>query len=110
MSRSLRVVARGRGDIDHIFEWLEQRSPSGAVNWYRALVEAVARVAESPETYSNAAEASPRWNRDIRQALFKTRRGRRYRIIFELTDSEVVILRIRGPGQKPLRRRDLPNP
>jgi len=61
------------------------------------------------EGFSILSEALPRWNRGIHQALFKTPRGRRYRIVFELTETEIRILRVRGPGQPPLRRRDVPS-
>src|SRR5437588_5891206 len=108
MSRRLRILARAGADIDRIFDWLAGRSPQGAANWYAALVAAVDRIAETPEQFAVAAESLPRWNRDIHQAPFKTARGRRYRLIFELTDTEVRILRVRGPGQPPVRRRDLP--
>lgn len=109
MSRSRRIFARARTDIDRIFEWLSRRSSQGAANWYDALFEAVRRILESPDTYPAAPEALPRWGRTIQHALFKTKRGRRYRILFELMGTEVRILRIRGPGQPPLRRRDLPS-
>ena len=108
MSRAVRILPRARGDVDRIFDWLGQRSPQGAASWYEAFAAAVSRVARSADEYPRVPEASHRWTRDVRQAMFKTRRGRRYRIVFELTEAEVCILRVRGPGQPPLRRRDLP--
>lgn len=108
MSRSLRVLSKAKADIDRVFLWLKSRSPQGAANWYVALTKAVGRIVESPDGYPAAAEVLPRWNREIHEALFKTARGKRYRIVFELTESEVRILRVRGPGQPPLHRRDLP--
>jgi hypothetical protein len=32
-----------------------------------------------------------------------------YRVVFELSDTEIILLRVRGPGQARLRRRELPN-
>jgi hypothetical protein len=58
-------------------------------------------------SFPEAAESHP-LKRDLRHKLFKTRRGRIYRIVFEPGDAEIVILRVRGPGQAPLKRRDLP--
>lgn len=107
MSRPLRTLGRARADIDRVYGWLRHRSPQGAEAWYDALYEAVGRIAERPESYPQVSEAGPRWNRDIRQALFKTKHGGRYRIVFELADAEIRLLRVRGPGQPPLRRRDL---
>jgi plasmid stabilization system protein ParE len=108
MNRLVRIFARARADIEQIYEWLERRSQQGAATWYNALFESLARIAETPESHSIIAEATSRWNRRVHQALFKTPRGRRYRVVFEWTTTEVNILRVRRPGQRPLRGRDLP--
>jgi hypothetical protein len=79
----------------------------GAVSWYLAFCHAIETIASSPEQFAEALESHP-LGRPLRQALFKTRRGRVYRIVFETSDTEIMILRVRGPGQSPLRRRDLP--
>ncbi|MFO0966049.1 MAG: type II toxin-antitoxin system RelE/ParE family toxin [Gemmataceae bacterium] len=109
MKRLVRITARARADVDAIFVWLARRSPQGAQTWYDAFFEAVAGIAADPDRYSLAAEVLSRWNRTIRQAFFKTPRGRRYRILFEVTEKHVIILRVRGHGQPPLRPRDLPS-
>jgi hypothetical protein len=93
--------------VDSILNWLVQRSVRGAISWYVAFRQAVEKISSSPESLAEAPE-SQRLGRQLRQALFKTRRGRVYRIIFEVSDTEIILLRVRGPGQSPLRRRDLP--
>lgn len=108
MSRSIQILGRARADIDRIYIWLRRRSPQRAATWYDALHEAVNRIAERPDSHPRVSETGSRWNRDIRQVLFKTSRGRRYRIVFDLTESEIRLLRVRDPGQPPLRRIDLP--
>jgi plasmid stabilization system protein ParE len=108
MSRTLRILDRAQADMDAIFNWLAPRSVSGAFAWYLAFRRAVDRIGETPEIHGEAAE-SRRLGRPLRQALFKTRRGRTYRIVFEVFETEVILLRVRGPGQAPLRRRDLPD-
>ncbi len=105
MSRTLRILERARTDVEVIFNWLVHRSVRGAISWYVAFRLASAKIADSPESFSEAAESAA-LGRYLRQAFFKTRRGRFYRIVFEFSDSEVFLLRIRGPGQPPLRRRD----
>jgi len=107
MSRILRIVERARSDVDHVFSWLGQRSIRGAVSWYLAFRVAMDKIASSPEMFAEAPESHP-LARQLRQAPFKTRRGRVYRIVFEISDTEIVVLRVRGPGQAPLRSRDLP--
>lgn len=104
----VRIVERARTDVDEIFNWLAPRSVRGAISWFLAFRRAVDKIGESPELHAEAAE-SHRLGRQLREALFKTRRGRTYRIVFEVFEAEVLILRVRGPGQGPLRRRDIPD-
>lgn len=108
MSRSLRIIERARADVDGIFDWLVKRSVRGAIAWYLAFRRTAADVADVPETYAEAPESSD-LGRRLSQALFKTRRGRVYRIVFEFSDSEVLLLRVRGPAQPPLKHRDVQN-
>jgi plasmid stabilization system protein ParE len=108
MSRSLRIVQRARTDADDIFNWLVRRSIRGAISWYLAFGQAIGKIQAAPESYARAPESQPP-NCELRQAFFKTRRGRRYRLVFQMDENSIVILRVRGPGQAPLRRRDLPS-
>jgi plasmid stabilization system protein ParE len=107
MSRTLRIVERAASDVDCIFNWLLRRSSQGAIAWYLAFRQALNEIVSSPEHFAEAPE-SHRLGRSLREAPFKTRRGRGYRVVFEATDTEIMILRVRGPGQSPLRRQDVP--
>ena len=100
MSRTLRIVERARIDVEEIFNWLVHRSMRGAISWYLAFYRAVDTIAAAPEAFGEASEAVllGRW---LHQSIFKTRRGRTYRIIFELSDAEII--------QRPLKGRELPN-
>ncbi len=108
MSRTLRILERARADVGEIFNWLARRSVRGAVTWYLAFRHAVAKIAASPESLGEAPEAAS-LGRPLRQSLFKTRRGRLYRIIVEFSAADILILRVRGPGQPRLQRRELPD-
>lgn len=44
---------------------------------------------------------------EVKQVLFKTKRGRIYRAVFYVDGADVFILRVRGPGQAPITRDDL---
>src|SRR5271166_5545073 len=90
MNRTLRIIERARWDVDEIFNWLVKRSIRGAIAWYLAFRRATADVAASPEIYAEAPESSVLGCR-ISQALFKTRRGRLYRIGFNFSDTEVLL-------------------
>jgi plasmid stabilization system protein ParE len=107
MSRALHILGRAQADVDDIFNWLVHRSVQGAISWYFAFGRAVEGIAASPETFGEAPE-SGLLGRELRHALFKTRRGRVYRIVFEFSDANIILLRVRGPGQSRLRRGDLP--
>src|SRR5688572_17346238 len=108
MNRSIKLSRRAQDDIRRIFNWLKQRSPRGAENWLRAVYSAINRM----ETDSLLFAVDPRSKRlgtDFRTCPFSTPQGRTYQLFYviEDEDSAVRILRIRGPGQRPLRRRDL---
>ncbi|MGL6072949.1 MAG: type II toxin-antitoxin system RelE/ParE family toxin [Fimbriiglobus sp.] len=107
MIRHVVVQERAEQDIHHIFAWLYQRSPKGAESWLSELEFAKSQLAESAEIYSLSPEGE-RLQLEIRQAFFKTAHGSRYRILFDIHHSTVHILRVRGPGQALLRRKDIP--
>jgi len=75
MSPTLRIVERARADVDQIFQGLIRRSVQGAVSWHVEFQRAVARVHAQPDGFAASPESAP-LNRDLREALFKTRRGR----------------------------------
>lgn len=45
---------------------------------------------------------------EVREVLFQTPKGRPYRILFTIQSNEVLILRVRGPGQDFLGAEGLP--
>lgn len=81
-----------------IYDWIFARSADGAGQWYRALKVAIDRMRKQPQRFAIARE-SRRFDFEVRELLFKTRRGRPYRILFTIRDREVHVLYIRGPGQ-----------
>src|SRR5262245_20211166 len=109
MSRTVRIVERASTDVDEIFNWLAPQSVQGAVSWYLGFRRAVDRIGESPELHSEALRNLTGCAETYVKRYFKTRRGRTYRIVFEVSETDVIILRVGGPGQAPLRRRDLPD-
>jgi hypothetical protein len=44
---------------------------------------------------------------EVKQVLFKTKRGRIYRAVFHIDGADVLILRVRGPGQAPIAKDEL---
>lgn len=103
MKYQIRPLRRARNDVDQILRWIahERKSPQGAANWLRAYEQAAKSLANFPERYG-AAEENEAVDIEIQQFFFKTRRGRVYRGIFTVAADEILILRVRGPGQPPL--------
>lgn len=109
MTFQVRLLRRGQSDVDDIYLWLRKRSPAGAVAWYAAFLERLDDLSSNATACSIAPE-SQRLDFELRQAFFRTRRGRTYRLLFMLREEEVLVLRVRGPGQRPVTRRDFPPP
>ncbi len=106
MTFRVRELRRAQADIRHIAGWLEDRSPRGARAWLDAYDDLVARLEKSADSCGRADESDD-CDLDVRQALFKTRRGRVYRALFVIEGDHVFILRIRGPGQAPVNPEEL---
>jgi plasmid stabilization system protein ParE len=101
------LLRRAERDAEAIADWLTKRSPAGALRWQEAFAAAVEKLAESPMACSEAPERL-RPAVDLRQILFKTRKGKYYRAVFVIADRTVRVLRVRSPHQRLMRRRDLP--
>ena len=106
MSRPVRLLSYAAADVQQIFDWLHQRAPLGADAWYDALQVRLDRLREDADGCGVASE-SRRLGEEVRETFFKTRQGRRYRIVFSVMELEVRVLRILAPGLRPLKRSDL---
>ena len=87
-----------QSDVDGIIGYLADRSPQGAAAWSKAWDDLLDKLRERPESFGLAPESSYH-DDEIRQALFKTRRGRTYRALFVIFYDTVHIIHVRGPGQ-----------
>jgi plasmid stabilization system protein ParE len=95
------LLRRAEDEVDSILAWLVERSPQGAQSWLAALERAKTDLAENPGSFGLAPEDAF-VDMEVRQVIFKTRRGRRYRAIFTIVENELRILHVRGPGQSTL--------
>ncbi len=107
MSFAVQELPRAKEDKQAILEWLLERSRQGAAAWLDAYDDALARLRDHADTYGQALENDDCPQVDVRQVLFKTRRGRVYRIVFFIDQQDVFVLRVRGPGQPPLQPDEL---
>lgn len=106
MTYRVLVLRRAEADLRHIASWIQQRSPAGAQAWLDAFQKMVEKLARRPESFG-AAEEDEEVKASLRQAFFRTRRGRLYRAVFTIVEDEVRILRVRGPGQAPITPPDI---
>lgn len=91
-------LRRAQADVRSIARWLAERSPQGAQAWLHAYDEMVRGLKQQADS-CGAAPESKDCDLDVRQVLFKTRRGRVYRALLLIEGQDVYILRVRGPGQ-----------
>lgn len=101
MNYRVHILHQAEMDVDTIYLWIARRALGGAARWYQAFLNAAASLRIQPTRNAMAPEASA-VGREIRQLLFKTRRGRKYRLLYLVDGEEVRILRVRGPGQPPV--------
>lgn len=106
MTYPVRELRKAKADKRQIFAWLYERSPKGATVWLDAYDEMIARLESHADSFPEAYENAD-LEMDVKQALFKTRRGRVYRALFVLEGDEVFLLRVRGPGQAPVDGADI---
>lgn len=99
-------LRRAQADVSSIARWLAERSPQGARAWLRVYDEMVRRLEQQANSCGLAYEKED-CGLDVRQALFKSRRGRVYRALFLLDGQDAYILRVRGPGQAPVQPDEL---
>ena len=101
MAFRVELSAAAERDADGILEWLaNQHSGRAGVNWYLALEDAIASLAEMPNRCSLAPENS-RVRFEMRQLLYG-RRPHVYRIMFTIRGETVHVLRIRHARRRRL--------
>lgn len=101
MNYKVRLQTRAKNDVRTCFEFIASRSPKGAARWFNRFVETRDRLAKEADQCPLAYESDD-LDREIREVLFKTRRGQPYRVVFTISGDEVIVLRVRGPGQNAL--------
>jgi plasmid stabilization system protein ParE len=99
MNFTLSITQQAKQDAQVIYDWIVERAPGGAERWYEAFQSALDRL--ETDAHRNAlAPESAFFSNEIRQLLFKTRKGLPYRILYCIADQTVVVLNVRGPGQQ----------
>ena len=98
MKFHVELTRRAKDDVDVIISWIAKHSPQGARTWSLRLQSVLEALSTTAATCSLAPEDGY-GDTEIRQLVFKTRRGKPYRILFTIRDDVVFIRHVRGPGQ-----------
>lgn len=101
MSFEVYELPKAKFDKQTIFDWLANNSPQGAATWLDSYDAMIRRLEQHADSLEEALE-SRECEMNLKQALFKTKRGRVYRAIFCIENDKVYVLRVRGPGQAPI--------
>jgi len=103
------IVPEAIQDLDRILGWLRQHSLAGAASWYHRWQAVIKQLEDEADRSSLAPESEGRAY-ELRQLIFKTRRGKPYRVIFTIRDDEDYLLHLRGPGQNLLTTDEIRHP
>jgi plasmid stabilization system protein ParE len=106
MNFAIHELPKAKADKRYIFEWLIERSRRGAEAWLDAYDDILRTLEDRAASFGQALE-NEEFDFEIKQAFFKTKRGRVYRILFFIEDADVYVLRVRGPGQASVEPSDM---
>ena len=87
-----------RTNVRTIYDWIAKRSVEGAGRWYREFFGTLNSLTKNADRCPVAPE-SRHFPEVIRNASFRMRSGRTYRVLFTIYDTDVHVLFVRGPGQ-----------
>lgn len=102
MTFSVYELPKAKADKRSIVIWLSERSPQGARAWLNAYDAALVGLQTDADSFSLAIENKDCEHLEVRQAFFKTRKGRVYRLLYTIDNHDVYVLRVRGAGQAPV--------
>jgi hypothetical protein len=106
MIYELLLTRETEASVEQIIDYLAKRSPQGAAAWCEQWEKVLAALKLSPLQHGLAPE-SAKYDVELRQILFKTRRGRKYRALFTVVGRGVYVIDLRGPSQNLVHRNQL---
>ncbi len=98
MKYHVKIADDALKDYGELLTYICNQSPAGGKAWATAVDEVLGSIESNPFQFGLIPERE-RILVQYREAFFKTRKGKRYRIVFAVEESLVAILYIRGPGQ-----------
>ena len=92
------ISDKASAEVEEAYDWLALRAPAAAQKWKLGLLDAIARLETLPNVCSVAPE-STYFGREVRQLLYGKGRHK-YRVLFEVRDAKVIVLRVRHSSQR----------
>ncbi len=89
MAYAVKLAERAKQDLRRIYRQIGAGESAAAERWYWGLRDAVLSLEEFPERCAQAPEGD-----GLRQLVYGHGRGR-YRVLFELRDTTVLVMHIR---------------
>jgi plasmid stabilization system protein ParE len=96
MSWNVVIARKAAREIEEQYNWLARRSEAAANRWRNSPLEAIYNLEDNPQRCAEAPEAE--WHEGLRQLLHGKRRHV-HRILFEIREQTVVVLRVRHSAQ-----------
>ena len=98
MSYTVVITDTAWAEIEEAYEWLAARSGTAAQKWKLGLLDLITRLERFPFASSVAPETDY-FGREIRELLYG-RRQHKYRILYEVKQDMVIVLRIRHGARR----------
>ncbi|MCH8044915.1 MAG: hypothetical protein IID44_14475 [Planctomycetes bacterium] len=110
MSFRVETTARAERDFWNCHDYIQERSLEGAGRWVVAFNDALLSLEDRPTQSRAPEQIADGLTEEIRQKVFKTKHGLRYRLLFVVRGDTVHVIHVRGPGQDVLRAEELELP
>ena len=108
MAYRLRITERAYSDVARNANyWAGHHSVEQSLRWYNAIHDKIKSLVNFPESNSLAHE-NPDYAYDLREALFGLGSRPGYRILYTVTDEDVVVLAIKAAEEDWLAPGELP--
>lgn len=106
MKYQVHLSEKAEADVDGVLAWFQTQLASAAgTRWFAALWKSIDTLETKPERCALAAEAAE-LGTEVRELLFGRRRGV-YRILFQIREKSVQILRVWHSARDAIRPEDL---
>lgn len=98
MSYEVVLLQNAQQEFNETIDWIATYSQAGVQSWMSAFEKVLLRLENDPFSFGLAIEnASVEY--EVRQATFRTVRGKYYRLLFTIVGNQVRVLHLRSPGQ-----------